>query len=95
MAEPNEVLKTLTGLGIVTAEGCQPARVRYRIVIERRAEALIAYGTLRGSHASLRPIWLEPDSQLRLRNGRRLDIAVTDLVGDMAEFESTGGISLL
>ncbi|MGV7033701.1 hypothetical protein [Methylobacterium symbioticum] len=95
MAEPNEVLKTLTGLGIVTAEGCQPARVRYRLVIERRAEALIAYGTLRGSHAGLRPIWLEPDSQLRLRNGRRLDIAVTDLVGDMAEFESTGSVGLL
>lgn len=95
MPEPNEVLKTLTGLGVVAAEGCQPVRVRYRIVLERRADVIVAHGVLRGSHAGLRPIWLEPDSQLRLKNGRRLDIALTDLVGDEAEFESTGDAAAL
>lgn len=95
MAEPNEVLKTLTGLGHVSAEGCVPVRVRYRLVLERSGEDVAAHGTLRGRHAGLRPIWLEPDAQLRLRNGRRLAISVTDLVGDDAEFESTEAVGEL
>ncbi|MDP4002496.1 hypothetical protein [Methylobacterium sp. NEAU K] len=95
MFEPNEVLKTLTGRGLVSAEGCETVRVRYRLVVERRQGGLVAYGTLNGSHAGLRPIWLEPDAQLRLKSGRRLDISLTDLVGDTAEFESTGPIGVL
>ncbi|WP_342106040.1 hypothetical protein [Methylobacterium sp. SI9] len=95
MFEPNEVLKTLTGRGLVTAEGCASVRVRYRVVVERRDGGIVAYGTLNGSHANLRPIWLEPDAQLRLTNGRRLSISITDLIGDEAEFESTGPIGIL
>ena len=95
MFEPNEVLKTLTGRGLVSAEGCGPARVRYRIIVERRADGIVAYGNLHGSYANLRPIWLEPDAQLRLANGRRLNISVTDLIGDTADFESTGPVGIL
>ena len=92
MFEPNEVLKTLTGRGLVSAEGCEPVRVRYRVEIERRDGGLVAHGTLHGNHAGLRPIWLEPDAHLRLKNGRRLDISLTDLIGDAAEFEGTGPV---
>lgn len=95
MFEPNEVLKTLTGRGLVTAEGCGSVRVRYRILVERREGGVVAHGTLQGGHANLRPIWMEPDAQLRLANGRRLNISVTDLVGDTAEFESTGPVGIL
>ena len=95
MFEPNEVLKTLTGRGLVSAEGCGSVRVRYRVVVERREGGVSAYGMLYGSHANLRPIWLEPDAQLRLANGRRLSISVTDLVGDAAEFECTGPVGAL
>ena len=95
MFEPNEILTTLTGRGLVSAEGCGTVRVRYRVVVERRQGGLYAYGDLHGSHAGLRPIWLEPDAQLRLKTGRRLDISLTDLVGDTAEFESTGDIGAL
>jgi len=95
MFEPNEILKTLTGRGLVSAEGCESARVRYRLVVERREGGLVAYGNLYGSYAGLRPIWLEPDAQLRLSNGRRLNISVTDLVGEVAEFESTGPVGAL
>ncbi|MCJ2133618.1 hypothetical protein MKK69_05970 [Methylobacterium sp. J-026] len=95
MFEPNEVLKTLTGRGLVSAEGCGPARVRYRIIVERRADGIVAYGNLHGSYAHLRPIWLEPDAQLRLANGRRLNISLTDLIGDTADFESTGPVGIL
>ncbi|KAA0124873.1 hypothetical protein CIW48_06530 [Methylobacterium sp. P1-11] len=95
MFEPNEILKTLTGRGLVSAEGCESARVRYRLVVERRGGGLVAYGNLYGSYAGLRPIWLEPDAQLRLSNGRRLNISVTDLVGEVAEFESTGPVGAL
>ncbi|WP_457106363.1 hypothetical protein [Methylobacterium sp. P5_C11] len=95
MFEPNEILKTLTGRGLVSAEGCEPVRVRYRIVVERRDDGVVAYGNLYGSHAGLRPVWLEPDAQLRLSSGRRLNISMTDLVGDVAEFESTGPVGAL
>ncbi|SDM50478.1 hypothetical protein SAMN05216360_102281 [Methylobacterium phyllostachyos] len=95
MFEPNEVLKTLTGRGLVSAEGCASVRVRYRIVVERRGNDVVAYGNLHGSCANLRPIWLEPDAELRLANGRRLNISLTDLVGDTAEFESTGPVGPL
>ncbi|GEP05966.1 hypothetical protein [Methylobacterium oxalidis] len=93
MYEPNEVLQTLTGRGHVSAAGCEPVRVRYRVVVERREGSLFAHGTLVGSPVGLRPIWLEPDAVLRLKNGRRIDISVTDLVGETAEFESTGLLS--
>ena len=95
MFEPNEVLKTLTGRGLVSAEGSGSARVRYRLVVERREGGVVAYGNLYASHASLRPIWLEPDAQLRLSNGRRLGISITDLVNDVAEFEATGPVGAL
>lgn len=95
MHEPNEVLQTLTGRGTVSAEGCGTVRVRYRIVVERRASVVVAHGSLNGSHAGLRPIWLEPDATLRLKTGRTLAISLTDLVGDVAEFESTGVVSVL
>ncbi|MCJ2053239.1 hypothetical protein [Methylobacterium sp. J-070] len=88
-------MKTLTGRGLVSAEGCGSARVRYRVVVERREGGIVAFGTLNGSHAGLRPIWLEPDAQLRLANGRRLNISITDLIGDTAEFESTGPVGAL
>lgn len=91
--ESNEVLQTLTGRGHVSAEGCEPVRVRYRVVVERRDGAVCAQGTLTGSHAGLRPIWLQPDSVLRLKNGRRIEISILDLVGDVAEFESTGPLA--
>ncbi|MGH1591279.1 hypothetical protein ACRBEV_26590 [Methylobacterium phyllosphaerae] len=95
MFEPNEILKTLTGRGLVSAEGCEPVRVRYRIVVERRDGGVVAYGNLYGRHAALRPVWLEPDAQLRLSSGRRLNMSLTDLVGDVAEFESTGPVGTL
>lgn len=93
MFEPDEVLQTLTGRGHVSAEGVESVRVRYRVVIERREGVIVAHGTLTGNHAALRPVWLVPDSVLRLKNGRRLDISLTDLVGDVAEFESTGPVA--
>ena len=76
----------------MSAEGCEAVRVRYRVVVERREGGVVAYGNLYGSYAGLRPVWLEPDAQLRLSNGRRLNISVTDLIGDTAEFESTGPV---
>lgn len=92
MSEPKDGPNIHTGRGVVFAEGCESVRVRYRIVVEARPEGHAAHGTLTGRHAGLRPIWLEPDAQLRLKNGRSFAISVTDLVGDVAEFESTGPV---
>lgn len=91
MVEANQVLRTLDGRGIVSAPGCRSVRVRYRLVVEQRGTEVIVHGILHGSHAGLRPIWLEPDATLRLAAGRTLAVALTDLVGDRAEFEITEG----
>jgi hypothetical protein len=93
MFEPNEVLQTVTGLGHVSAEGIDAVRVRYRLIIERRDGMVVGSGTLSGLHDKLRPIWLKPDATLRLKSGKRVEISITDLVGDLAEFESTGKLS--
>lgn len=93
MFEPDEVLQTLTGRGHVSAAGIEAVRVRYKVVVERREGAVRAYGTLTGAHAAMLPIWLIPDSVLRLKTGHRIDISMTDLVGDVAEFESVGPVS--
>lgn len=92
MSDREDVPHSLTGRGLVSAEGCEPVRVRYRLIIERNAGAPTAHGTLTGRHAGLRPIWLEPDALLRLKNGRTVPISLTDLVGDIAEFETTGAV---
>lgn len=92
MSEPDDGPNIHTGRGVVLAEGCEPVRVRYRVVIEHRPDGAFAHGTLTGRHAGLWPIWLEPDAQLRLKNGRSFAVSVTDLVGDIAEFESTGPV---
>lgn len=89
MFEPNEVLQVSTGRGSVSAEGIASVRVRYKLVIERRAGTVLAHGTLAGTHAALRPIWLTPDATLHLKTGRAVAISVTDLSGDVAEFEGT------
>ncbi len=92
MSEPEDGPNIHTGRGVVIAEGCESVRVRYRIVLETRPDGPMAHGTLTGRHAGLRPIWLEPDAQLRVKSGRSFAISITDLVGDVAEFESTGPV---
>ena len=56
---------------------------------------MTAHGTLTGTYAGLRPIWLVPDSVLTLKNGRTVAISITDLVGDTAEFEATEPVPLV
>lgn len=92
MAEPEDPQETLTGRGLVSAEGCEAVRVRYRVFVDSGPDGSSARGTLTGRHAGLRPIWLEPDAQLRLKSGKILPISVTDLVGDVAEFETVGPV---
>lgn len=92
MSESEDHPQTITGRGLVSAEGCEPVRVRYRLIVEKHADGQSAHGTLTGRHAGLRPIWLEPDALLRLKNGRTVPISLTDLVGDIAEFETTGAV---
>ena len=92
MSDSEGSIHTITGRGLVSAEGCEPVRVRYRLIIDRGAGEVTIRGTLTGRHAGLRPIWLEPDAQLRLKTGRTLAVSLTDLVGDVAEFETVGPV---
>ena len=93
MSDSADQSETITGRGLVSAQGCDAVRVRYRMVAERGPDGLLFRGSLTGRHAGLRPIWLEPDAQLRLKTGRLLPISLTDLVGDVAEFETVGAVS--
>ena len=90
MFEPNEVLKTLTGRGLSRRKAADPRAFVIAWSSSGGKAGVVAYGNLYGSHVGLRPIWLEPDAQLRLANGRRLNISITDLVNDTAEFEGIG-----
>ncbi|GJD36991.1 hypothetical protein [Methylobacterium aerolatum] len=92
MSEFEDHPHTITGRGLVSAEGCEAVRVRYRFVLEQGPQGRFAHGTLIGRHAGLRPIWMEPDAVLRLKTGRTLPISLTDLVDDVAEFETVGPI---
>lgn len=93
MFEPNQVLKVLNGRGAVSAEGLEPIKIRYKVVIERRDGIVFAHGSLTGRHAALRPFWLTPDATLHLQDGGQIEVSLTDLVEDTAEFESTGRIA--
>lgn len=95
MFEPNQVLKVVNGRGAVSAEGLEPIKIRYKVVVERRDGAVIAHGSITGSHAALRPFWLTPDATLHLQDGRQIEVSLTDLVDDTAEFESTGRVAPL
>jgi hypothetical protein len=92
MSDTEGQIQTITGRGLVSAEGCEPVRVRYRLIVDRAAGGTVLRGNLTGRHAGLRPIWLEPDAQLRLKTGRVLAVSLTDLVGDVAEFETVGPV---
>ena len=61
----------------------------------RRDGAVIAHGSITGRHAALRPFWLTPDATLHLQDGRQIEVSLTDLVDDTAEFESTGRVAPL
>lgn len=89
MFEPNEVLQVLSGRGALSADGIEPVKVRYKVKIERRDGVVRAHGSVIGTHAALRPLWLIPDTTLHLKDGRRIAVSLTDLVGETAEFEST------
>lgn len=89
MFEPNEVLQVLSGRGALSADGIEPVKVRYKLVVERRDGIVLAHGSVTGRHAALHPLWLTPDATLQLKDARLLAVSLTDLVGDTAEFEST------
>ncbi|CAO4165862.1 hypothetical protein [Methylorubrum populi] len=94
MFEPNEVLQVLSGRGALSAVGIEPIKVRYKVKIERRDGIVLARGTVTGSRAALYPLWLTPDSTLQLKDGRRIAVSLTDLVGETAEFESTEPVAM-
>ena len=47
---------------------------------------------MHGHPEGLHLIWLQPDALLQLEHEHRLDISVTNLLGDVATFEGTGNV---
>jgi hypothetical protein len=87
----NKLPRTLRGEGQILAPQNKPARVRYELILEERFGRVSYRGTLQGRHAFLRPMWLEPVVILRLSDGQRLEVSITDLQGDAALFEPADG----
>ena len=79
--------KALAGQGMVLAAGVKAAKVNYELLIDEAPGLMAGRGTLRAKHSTLKRMWLQPQATLRLANGRRLDISITELKSDSALFE--------
>ncbi|WP_156375760.1 hypothetical protein [Methylobacterium sp. Leaf125] len=77
----NQLPKILSGSGIVLLLGSRPLKVRYEINFEERRGSVVFSGTIRGNKLALEKLWLAPVVCLRLENGGRLDMSITNLKG--------------
>jgi hypothetical protein len=81
------VVGHLEGRGRLLSKGLDPLRVEYELFVEEARLGLSGYGLLRGDPGGLMVRWLIPDIQLRLGDGRRLDLSITELSGGTAYAE--------
>ena len=90
-AEPTNphVVKYLEGRGRLLSMGLRPVKVEYELFVGRTRLGSSGYGLLRGNSEDLQIRWLIPDIHLRLRNGRLLDLSITELFGGIAYAEMT------
>ncbi|GEL44386.1 hypothetical protein MEX01_49770 [Methylorubrum extorquens] len=84
-----DVVKYLEGRGQLLSTGSNPLNVTYEMFVGKTRFGLSGYGLLRGDPGALQAWWLIPDIQLRLRDGHRLDLSITDLSGGTAYAEMT------
>ena len=77
---------------MVLAAGVKAAKVTYELQMDDALGPADGWGVLRAKHATLERMWLQPRAILRLANGRRFDIAITELKSVTALFEVMGEV---
>ncbi len=68
-----------SGVGQLLASGERPIKVRYAIDSLGFSNGQPIIGTLKGNYTRLCQMWLIPVVILRLSDGKRLSISITDL----------------
>src|SRR5215210_5175799 len=91
LAEPTNphVVKYLEGRGRLLSVGLRTLKVEYELFVGKTRLGLRGYGLLRGNPGDLQIRWLIPDIQLRLGDGRRADLSITELLGKLTYAEMT------
>ena len=84
------VVKHLEGRGRLLSSGLKPLTIEYELFVGKTRFGLTGYGLLRADPGALQVWWLIPAIQLRLGDGRRLDLSITELSGGTAYVEMTG-----
>jgi hypothetical protein len=90
-AEPAKphIVRHREGRGRLLSIGLRPLKVEYELFVGKTRLEFSGYGLLRGDSEALLVRWLIPDIQLRLGDGRRLDLSITELFGGTAYAEMT------
>ncbi|MCJ2049295.1 hypothetical protein [Methylobacterium sp. J-070] len=80
--------RIMMGKGTVLATGTKPTRVSYELLLGGSPDRVIAHGTLHARSSALERMWLKPDVTLRLANGHRIGISITELKSVKALFRA-------
>jgi len=78
----------MVGKGTVLAPGTKPAKVSYELLLGGSPDRVIAHGTLHARYSALERMWRKPDVTLRLENGHRVGISITEMKSVTALFEA-------
>jgi hypothetical protein len=79
--------KKQVGKGIVLVAGIKSTKVIYELLVNDEPGSASGSGILRAKHAALKRMWLQPLATLRLSNGQRIYISITELKSVTAKFE--------
>lgn len=77
----------MMGKGTVLAAGTRPAKVSYELLLGGSPSRVIAHGTLHARFSALERMGLKPGVRLRLANGHRIGIFITELKSVTASFK--------
>jgi hypothetical protein len=80
--------KIMVGKGTVLAAGTKPTKVLYELLLGGSPDRVTAHGTLHARYSALERMWHKPDVTLRLENGHRVGISITELKSLKAFFEA-------
>jgi hypothetical protein len=79
--------KIVAGKGTVLAAGTKPTRVTYELLLGGSPSRVIAHGTLHARFSALERMGKKPCVTLRLANGYRLGIFITEMRSVKASFK--------
>lgn len=84
--------KIMLGKGMVLAPGTKPTKVSYELLLGGSLSRVIAHGTLHVRFSALERMRLQSKVTLRLANGQRIGITITEMKSVKASFEVTDGV---